>query len=61
MNMSGRTGNVFAFYSSNFDVICPTETWLSESVLTDFDQEIPTNYSIYCCTVKIVRDMKVEC
>ena len=32
-------------YSSNFDVICLTETWLSESV---FDQEIlPTNYNIY--------------
>ena len=32
-------------YSSDFDVICLTETWLSESV---FDQEIlPTNYNIY--------------
>ena len=32
-------------YSSDFDVICLTETWLSESV---FDQEIlPINYNIY--------------
>ena len=32
-------------YSSNFDVICLTETWLTESV---FDQEIlPTNYNIF--------------
>ena len=32
-------------YLFNFDVICLSETWLSESV---FDQEIlPTNYSIY--------------
>ena len=32
-------------YSSDFDIICLTETWLSESI---FDQEIlPTNYQIY--------------
>ena len=32
-------------YSSNFDVIYLTETWLSESI---FDQEVlPTNYNIY--------------
>ena len=32
-------------YSSDFDVICLTETWLSDSV---FDQEIlPINYNIY--------------
>ena len=32
-------------YSSDFDVICLTETWLSESV---FEQEIlPTNYNIH--------------
>lgn len=32
-------------YSSDFDVICLTETWLSESI---FDQEIlPINYNIY--------------
>ena len=32
-------------YSSDLDVICLTETWLSESV---FDQEIlPSNYNIY--------------
>ena len=32
-------------YSSDYDVICLTETWLTESI---FDQEIlPTNYNIY--------------
>ena len=32
-------------YSSDFDVICLTETWLTESI---FDQEIlPNNYNIY--------------
>ena len=45
-------------YSSDFDVICLTETWLSESI---YDQEIPpTNYNIYRWDRSIDPHVEVE-